>query len=219
MKLRWPAPERNKAPILDVLRRVLPDKGTLLEIASGTGQHVAYFAEQLPHLRFVPSDINLANLESIRAHREELLARPQTSSGGSTFRSSAAEDPAASTSNVLEPREIDVRSSEWAVGKVEAIFCANMIHIAPWSCTVGLLDGVGRNLTVPGVFVLYGPFKVAGRHTAPSNEEFDRTLRARDETWGVRDVEAVQELAGAQGLVLDERVAMPSNNQCLVFRR
>lgn len=207
MKLRWPAPERNKAPILDVLRRVLPEKGTLLEIASGTGQHVAYFAEQLPHLRFVPSDINLANLESIRAHREELLARPEASPG------------VGPDSNVLEPREIDVRSSDWAVGKVEAIFCANMIHIAPWSCTVGLLDGVGRNLTVPGVFVLYGPFKVAGRHTAPSNEEFDQTLRARDESWGVRDVEAVEELASAQGLVLDERVAMPSNNQCLVFRR
>lgn len=207
MKLRWPAPERNKAPILDVLRRVLPEKGTLLEIASGTGQHVAYFAEQLPHLRFVPSDINLANLESIRAHREELLARPAVSPGGGP------------DSNVLEPREIDVRSSEWAVGKVEAIFCANMIHIAPWSCTVGLLHGVGRNLTVPGVFVLYGPFKVGGQHTAPSNEEFDQTLRTRDESWGVRDVEAVEELAAAQGLVLDERVAMPSNNQCLVFRR
>jgi hypothetical protein len=207
MKLCWPAPERNKTPILDVLRRVLPEKGTLLEIASGTGQHVAYFAEQLPHLYFVPSDINLANLESIRAHRDELLTRADTSAATGT------------ENNVLEPREIDVRSSDWAVGKVEAIFCANMIHIAPWSCTVGLLDGVGRNLTVPGVFVLYGPFKVAGRHTAPSNEEFDLTLRARDETWGVRDVEAVTALAEAQGLVLDERVAMPSNNQCLVFRR
>jgi hypothetical protein len=206
MKLCWPAPERNKAPILDVLRRVLPARGTLLEIASGTGQHVAYFAEQLPHLRFVPSDINLANLESIRAHRDELRSRAGASTG--TW-----------ADNVLEPREIDVRSSEWAVGKVEAIFCANMIHIAPWSCAVGLLDGVGRNLTVPGVFVLYGPFKVGGKHTAPSNEEFDLTLRARDETWGVRDVEAVEELARAQGLVLDELVAMPSHNQCLVFRR
>jgi len=195
MKLSWPAPERNKAPILDVLRRVLPVRGTLLEIASGTGQHVSFFAEQLPQLRFVPSDINLANLESIRAHRAE------------------------AGDNVLEPREIDVRSSDWAVGKVEAIFCANMIHIAPWTCTVGLIDGVGRNLTVPGVFVLYGPFKVGGQHTAASNEDFDRTLRAHDETWGVRDVEAVAALAEAQGLLLDERVAMPANNQCLVFRR
>jgi hypothetical protein len=206
MKLSWPAPERNKAPILDVLRRVLPVRGTLLEIASGTGQHVAFFAEQLPQLRFVPSDINLANLESIRAHRDELRSRTQACA-------STAGD------NVLEPREIDVRSSDWAVGKVEAIFCANMIHIAPWSCTVGLLDGVGRNLTVPGVFVLYGPFKVGGRHTSASNEEFDRTLRARDESWGVRDVEAVAALAEAQGLVLDERVELPANNQCLVFRR
>ena len=206
MKLSWPAPERNKAPILDVLRRVLPARGTLLEIASGTGQHVAFFAEQLPQLRFVPSDINLANLESIRAYRDELRASTQAGA-------SSAGD------NVLEPREIDVRSSDWAVGKVEAIFCANMIHIAPWTCTVGLLEGVGRNLTVPGVFVLYGPFKVAGQHTSASNEEFDRTLRARDETWGVRDVEAVASLAEAQGLVLDERVELPANNQCLVFRR
>jgi len=195
MKVSWPAPERNKAPILDVLRRVLPARGTVLEIASGTGQHVAYFARQLPLLRFVPSDINLANLESIRAHREE------------------------SGDNVLEPREIDVRSSDWAVGKVEAILCSNMIHIAPWSCAVGLLEGVGRNLTVPGVFVLYGPFKVGGHHTASSNEEFDRDLRARDDSWGVRDVEAVAELAAAQGLVLDERVEMPANNMVLVFRR
>jgi SAM-dependent methyltransferase len=195
MKLRWPAPERNKAPILDVLRRVLPERGTVLEIASGTGQHIAYFARELPQLRFVPSDINLANLESIRAHRAE------------------------AGDNVLEPREIDVRSSDWAVGKVEAILCSNMIHIAPWSCAVGLLEGVGRNLTVPGVFVLYGPFKLGGVHTAPSNEAFDRDLKARDESWGVRDVEAVEELASAQGLTLDECVQMPANNQILVFRR
>jgi hypothetical protein len=195
MKQSWPAPERNKAPILEVLRRVLPERGTVLELASGTGQHVTYFAAELPHLRFVPSDVDPDNLHSIRAHVLE-----------------AGE-------NVLEPREIDVRSSDWSVGKVEAIFCANMVHIAPWSCAVGLLEGVGRNLTSPGVFVLYGPFKVDGAHTSESNAAFDASLRARDPSWGVRDVEAIAQLAEAEGLTLDERVQMPANNLCLVFRK
>ncbi|MDB4987790.1 MAG: hypothetical protein JWN04_2968 [Myxococcaceae bacterium] len=195
MKQSWSAPERNKEPLLQVLQRVLPERGTLLEVASGSGQHVAYFAQQLPQLRFVPSDIDPNNLESIRAYAAD------------------------AGDNVLEPREIDVRSSEWPVGKVEAIFCANMIHIAPWSCTVGLLDGVGRNLTVPGVFVLYGPFRFDGQHTSQSNADFDLSLRARDPSWGVRDAEAVEELAHEVGLTLDERIAMPANNYCLVFRR
>jgi len=195
MKQCWPAPERNKGPILEVLRRVLPDKGTVLEIASGTGQHVAFFAEHFPHLRFVPSDVDPDNLESIRAW--------------------ATEAP----ENVLAPRLIDVRSSEWSVGCVEAIFCANMIHIAPWTCTTGLLEGVGRNLEDHGVFVLYGPFKFAGEHTSESNAQFDASLKARDPEWGVRDAEAVEELAREVGLKLVEKVAMPANNWCLVFRR
>ena len=195
MKQCWPAPERNKEPILGVLRRVLPERGTLLELASGSGQHIAYFARRLPELRFVPSDVDPSNLESIRAYRTE-----------------AGE-------NLLEPREIDVRSSEWAVGKVEAIYCANLIHIAPWSCCVGLLGGVGRNLTSPGVFVLYGPFRIGGAHTSESNAEFDRGLRMQDPEWGVRDLEAVEELARSVGITLQERVAMPANNYCLVFTR
>jgi hypothetical protein len=195
MKQRWTAPERNKDPILEVLARVLPDKGTLLEIASGSGQHIAYFAQKLPALRFVPTDVDPNNLASISIYAEE------------------------AGDNVLEPRELDVRSNEWPVGKVEAIFCANMIHIAPWSCTVGLLDGVGRNLTTPGVFVLYGPFRFEGQHVSQSNVEFDASLRARDASWGVRDAEAVVALAEAAGLRLDETVPMPANNHCLVFRR
>ncbi len=189
----WPAPERNKEPILEVLKRVLPERGTVLELASGSGQHIAHFARALPALRFVPSDVDPSNLESVRAYRAE------------------------AGDNLLEPREIDVRSSDWAVGKVEAIYCANMIHIAPWACCVGMFEGVGRNLTSPGVFVLYGPFRIAGAHTAQSNVEFDRALRERDPEWGVRDLEAVEELARKAGLRLRERVAMPANNQCLVF--
>ena len=195
MKMCWSAPERNKDPILDVLRRVLPERGTVLELASGSGQHIVHFARHLPHLRFVPSDVSAENLASIRAYLRE------------------------ASDNLLEPREIDVRSSDWAVGKVEAIYCANMIHIAPWACTVGLLDGVNRNLTLPGVFILYGPFRVGGEHTSESNAAFDRDLRARNPAWGVRDLEAVVELASERGLRLGEQIAMPANNQCLVFRR
>jgi Protein of unknown function (DUF938) len=192
--MRWPAPERNKLPILDVLRRVLPAKGTVLEIASGSGQHIAFFSQQLPHLRWLPSDMDADNLASIRAYREQ----------GESF---------------LPPREIDVRSSDWDVGCVEAVYCANMIHIAPWSCSEGLLEGVGRNLDDAGVFVLYGPFRVGGQHTSPSNAEFDASLKARDPSWGVRDLEAVESLATAHGLKLRERVQMPANNLCLVFSR
>jgi hypothetical protein len=192
--MRWPAPERNKVPILEVLKRVLPDKGTVLEIASGSGQHIAYFSEQLPHLHWLPSDCDEANLASIRAYRAE----------GARF---------------LAPRVIDVRSGDWQVGCVEAIYCANMIHIAPWSCTEGLIDGVARNLEDAGVFVLYGPFRIAGQHTAPSNEAFDASLKERDPSWGVRDLEAVTALARRHGLALRERSEMPANNQCLVFAR
>ncbi|HEY6882129.1 MAG TPA: DUF938 domain-containing protein [Polyangiales bacterium] len=190
----WPAPERNKAPILEVLTRVLPARGTVLEIASGSGQHIAYFSQHLPHLQWLPSDTDPQNLASIRAYREQ----------GARF---------------LPPREIDVRSSDWQVGCVEAVYCANMIHITPWACTEGLIDGVGRNLERQGVFVLYGPFRIDGAHTALSNEEFDASLKARDPSWGVRDLEAVCALASVRSLTLRERVAMPANNQCLVFTR
>jgi hypothetical protein len=191
--MKWAAPERNKDPILEVLKRVLPAKGTVLEIASGSGQHVAYFSQQLPHLKWLPSDPDPENLASIRAYRQQ--------------------------GSFLEPRLIDVRSSDWDVGCVEAVFCANMIHIAPWACTEGLIEGVGRNLEDAGVFVLYGPFRIGGQHTAPSNQEFDASLRARDPSWGVRDLEAVEALAAKRDLMLRERVAMPANNQTLVFTR
>lgn len=195
MKASWEAPERNKQPILEVLRRVLPARGTVLELASGTGQHIAYFARELPHLLFLPSDVDPENLASIRGYQAE------------------------GDGNILPPREIDVRSHAWQVGPVDAIFSANMIHIAPWPCCVGLMDGVRRNLTRGGVLVLYGPFRIGGEHTAESNARFDTSLRARNPAWGVRDLEAVTELAEAAGLALVERVAMPANNFCLVYRR
>ncbi|HET6282790.1 MAG TPA: DUF938 domain-containing protein [Polyangia bacterium] len=196
MKEIWPAAERNKQPILEVLRRVLPAEGTVLEVASGTGQHAAFFASQLPALSWQPSDIDDQNLVSIRAWVDE-----------------------ARRSNLRPPCKLDVTQPDWGVGTVEAIFNANMIHIAPWACCVGLVAGVGRHLAPSGVLVMYGPFRVGGAHTAVSNAEFDLSLKSRDPQWGVRDCEAVTALAEEAGLKLQERVPMPANNQILVFTR
>jgi SAM-dependent methyltransferase len=195
-KLSWPAPERNKQPILSVLERVLPASGTLLEIASGTGQHAAYFARRLPGLVYQPSDIDDANLASIRAWVAE-----------------------AALPNLLSPVRLDVCEAVWPSGTVDAIYNANLVHISPWECTVGLLQGAARYLSASGVLVLYGPYRIGGEHTAPSNASFDADLRARDSRFGVRDLEAVSALAAEHGFALLERVEMPANNQTLVFRR
>jgi hypothetical protein len=125
----------------------------------------------------------------------------------------------AGVSNLRPPLRIDVTDATWPVTTVDAIVNANMIHIAPWACCVGLLRGAGRHLAANGVLVLYGPYRIAGQHTAPSNAAFDAELRARDPSWGVRDLEVIAEVAAAQGLVLLERVAMPANNLVLVFVR
>ena len=196
MKQVWPAPERNKAPILEVLSRVFPRTGRALELASGSGQHAVFFARAFPGLSWLPTDIDDANLASIRAWVEE------------------AELP-----NLEAPRLLDVCSDDWGTGQVDAVFNANMVHIAPWECCEGLLSGVGRVLSPGGIFVLYGPFRVAGAHTAASNAAFDESLRARDPRFGVRDLESVCQLAQAAGLRFRERVEMPANNQCLVFER
>jgi len=195
-KLTWPAPERNKQPILSVLQRVLPASGTLLELASGTGQHATYFAEQLPDWTIQPSDLDPANLASISGWvRESKLP------------------------NLREPLRIDVCDDDWGIDRVEAIYNANLIHIAPWAAAVGLLRGAGRALSVAGVLVIYGPFRVAGQHTAPSNESFDEGLRQRDPSWGVRDLEQLLDLAEEHHLTLRERIEMPANNQTLVLGR
>lgn len=195
MKLCWPAPERNKTPILAVLREELPPSGTVLEIASGSGQHATYFAANLPGLVWQPSDIDDDNLASIRAHVDE-----------------------AALGNLREPMRLDVREGDWRC-TVDVIFNANMVHIAPFSAAEALFAGAGRHLTAQGVLVMYGPFKIGGAHTAESNEAFDRDLKARDDRWGVRDLEALEGLAASVGLGLVRRVEMPANNQTVVFRR
>lgn len=191
-----PAAERNKGPILEVLRRVLPDEGTVLEIASGSGQHAVFFAEHLPGLVFQPSDANAETLGSVRAWIAE-----------------------SGVTNVNDPVVLDVRSDPWPVTEAAAVVSINMIHIAPWEATLGLLDGAARILHAGGVLVLYGPFRRGGEHTAPSNAAFDESLRARDPAWGVRDLDEVSAEAATRGLALDDVVEMPANNLTVVFRR
>jgi SAM-dependent methyltransferase len=196
MQQHWPAPERNKAPILDVLRRSLPSGGRLLEVASGSGQHAVFFAEALPSWTWLPSDVDPQNLASVAAYVRE-----------------------AALPNLEQPRSLDVCADDWGVGELDALFNANMIHIAPWACAEGLMRGAGRHLREGGVLILYGPFRIGGVHTAPSNETFDADLKRRNPSWGVRDLEAVVELARSSGLQHRETIAMPANNQCVVFQR
>jgi SAM-dependent methyltransferase len=191
-----PAAERNKDPILAVLRRVLPQSGLVLEIASGTGQHVVHFARALPGLTWQPSEADPRMRPSIAGWLAE-----------------------SGLANVLPPLDLDVCRPEWPIDHVEAIVCINMIHISPWQATEQLLAGCGRILRPGGVLYLYGPYRRGGRHTAPSNEAFDASLRQRDPQWGVRDLETVVEAASGHGMELSEVVEMPANNLSVVFVR
>ena len=191
-----PSPERNKQAILEVLARVLPASGLVLEIGSGTGQHVAHFAKALPALTFQPSEVDAARHASIAAWiAHESLA------------------------NVRPPIAFEVTQLPWPVRAADAIVCINVIHISPWEATAALMRGAGEILPPGGVLVTYGPYGRDGRHTAPSNEEFDASLKARDPSWGVRDLEVAAAAAKKEGLELEEVVAMPANNFTVVFRR
>jgi SAM-dependent methyltransferase len=194
--LTYPAPERNKDPILEVLRRVLPRRGTVLEVASGTGQHVVHFAQHLPDLKWLPTDPEFQ-------HRESIGARIA----------------AAGLSNITPPLTLDVLERPWPIEGTDAIVCINMIHIAPWQAALALLEEAGNLLPPGGALYLYGPYQNEGRHTAPSNEAFDADLRRRNAQWGVRNLQDVQLEASRYGLTLDEVVAMPANNLSVVFRR
>jgi SAM-dependent methyltransferase len=194
--LQAAATERNRQPILDVLRRVLPPTGVVLAIASGTGQHVAFFARQLPALRWQPSDPAPVHLDSI-----------------------AAWTVASGVDNVAAPLPLDVEVAPWPVAHADAILNINMLHIAPWSAAEALFRGAAQLLPPAGVLFLYGPFKRQGRHTAESNARFDERLRAEDPRWGVRDLGDVQALAAAAGFSAPEVIAMPANNLSLVFHR
>ena len=194
--LTAPAPERNKGPILEVLRNVLPPEGLVLEIASGTGQHVVHFARALPGLVWQPSDPD----PQMRASIEAWTA-------------------GARLSNVRPPLALDVLVQPWPVAQADALVCINMVHISPWASSEALLAGAASLLPPGAPVVLYGPYRRGGVHTAASNEAFDADLRRRNPEWGVRDLEAVAALAARRRLALEEIVEMPANNLSLVLRR
>ena len=191
-----PAVARNKSVILEVLRRVLPSSGLVLEVAAGTGEHAVHFAAALPHLQWLPSDPDPIALSSIRAHVQ-----------------------ASGLTNVLPPVQLDASTSSWPGAQADAVIVVNVVHIAPWSATEGLMAGASSLLPRDGLLYLYGPFKEDGRHTSLGNETFDADLRARNPEWAVRDVDDVTRIAATRGLRLAERIAMPANNLSLLFRR
>ena len=191
------AAARNSAPILEVLKRVLPVNGVVLEIGCGTGEHAVHFAGAMPSLTWLPSD-------------------PDCDARVSTARWIKF----AELSNVLPPLDIDVRAKSWGVEQTapfDAIVSLNMVHIAPWAASLGLFAGAGRLLRVGGLLFLYGPFMRDGVHNAPSNAAFDASLKARNPSWGVRDIAELERVGESSGLSLRETIAMPANNMSLVF--
>jgi hypothetical protein len=185
-----PAAARNRDAILAVMRDVLPARGTVLEVASGSGEHAMHFAAAFPGLVFQPSDPDADARASIDAW----------AAGAPNVRPAIALDAAAA----------------WPALRADVVLCINMIHIAPWAACEGLVRGAAA---LDAMLVLYGPFRRGGRHTAPSNAEFDASLRARDPAWGVRDIDAVAALAAAAGFAAPEVTEMPANNLTVVFRR
>jgi hypothetical protein len=207
-RLSSAACERNRQPMLEVLRRVLAPTGRALEVASGTGQHVAWFARHLPGWTWQPTDLEERSFASIAAW----------CFGDETEGTLGDESPA--LVNVEPPRRLDVREVPWSVeGPFDAIVCANMLHIASWACCAALMQGAARHLADSGVLVTYGPYLVEGEPAAPSNLAFDADLRARDRAWGLRQLGDVAAEAARAGLRLRERVTMPANNLMLVFAR
>ncbi len=191
-----PAAARNREPILRVLRDCLPSSAFVLEIASGTGEHAVWFSSALPGLTWQPTDHDDEALSSITAWRDK-----------------------ASTPNLLPPLWLDAAADNWPIAKAGAVVAINMVHIAPWAATEGLIAGAARVLTQGGLLFLYGPFREGEVHISAGNAAFDADLRARDPSWGIRDIDEISALAGQHGFTTAERIAMPANNLSVVFRR
>lgn len=190
------AAARNAAPLLEVLRGVLPPSGLMLEVASGTGQHAARGVEAFPGWRWQPSEVDPSRLASIEAYRR-----------------------AAGAENFLAPLRLDVAARPWPVTRADAVLVVNLTHISPWAATLGLLAGAAEVLPPGAPLVVYGPFKVGGEAAPESNRRFDVSLRQRDPRWGLRDMEVVEEEASRAGLEPEARHPMPANNWTLVLRR
>jgi hypothetical protein len=189
-----PATARNRQPILAVLERILPESGRVLEVASGTGEHAAWFATALPGLEWQPSDPDAEMRASIAAHTTGLV-------------------------NVPAPLDLDCARHPWPTVEADAVVCVNLAHVAPWAASIGLLGGSARLLDSGQVLYIYGPFTRGGRHTAASNAVFDAALRRHDPAWGVRDLDEIAQRAAGLELKLEEVVEMPSNNLSAVFRK
>jgi len=187
---------RNAGPISELLRDVLPARGLALEVASGTGEHVLHFAREFPKLLWQPSDPEPGALRSIEAWRIE-----------------------AGLFNLLPAVALDARAADWPVARADAVLAINMVHISPWAATTGLMRGAGRLLEEGAPLYLYGAYRQAGVPTAPSNEAFDESLKARDPEWGLRDLDDVVAEAEKNGFRLDRVVPMPANNLSVVLRR
>jgi SAM-dependent methyltransferase len=191
-----PSAERNKGPIAEILMRVLLAQGEVLEVSSGTGQHVLHFAQAMPRIRWQPTERDADALKSIASW----LGQPLPP-------------------NVSAPLRLDVHDASWPVHDVAAVVCINMIHIAPPSATEALMRGAADVIAPGGLLFLYGPYRRQGRHTSPSNEAFDAQLRARNPQWGVRNLEDVVDLASSVGLELEQIHDMPANNLAVIFRK
>ncbi len=189
-----PATERNRDPILAILQRLQPARGTVLEIASGTGEHIVHFARSLPKLAWQPSDPDAEARASIDAWADALQLP-----------------------NLRPAIDLDAAAPIWPIARADAILCINMIHISPWAATIGLMAGAARLLPAGAPFFLYGPYRREGVPTAPSNEGFDQSLKARDPRWGLRDLEEV--VAEARGFALEQVIEMPANNLSVILRR
>ncbi|MDE0991725.1 MAG: DUF938 domain-containing protein [Rhodospirillales bacterium] len=199
-RLDYPATGRNQEVILDVLKEALPNLGTVLEVASGSGQHITYFAHQIPQLKWQPSDTDAAARASIDAWRNEMGV----------------------TDVVHNPIYLDASVDIWSLGHIKdlnAIMSINMIHISAWEACLGLLRNASRVLPAGGVLYLYGPFKVGGVHIAPSNAEFDLSLQSQNSAWGVRNLDDVAEEALKQSFQLMKTIRMPANNFSVIFHK
>lgn len=195
MLVPHPSVQRNREPILKVIRTVLPDSGLVVEIASGSGAHAAWFAPRLPGLRWQPTDGDPESAAHIEQWRTECGA-----------------------TNLLPPIHLDA-AAVWPIERADAVVCINMIHISPWESTLGLLAGAGRALRPGGVLYLYGPYRINGQQTAPSNARFEGWLKSLDERFGVRDLGEITAIAQTHGLRLTEKIAMPANNFSVVFEK
>jgi len=196
LKRHAPATERNREPIARVLASELPEKGRVLEVASGSGEHAVFFTRKFPGLKWHPSDPDEAALNSIAAWVEE-----------------------SGLANIARPIFLDASAEDWSIDRADAVLCFNMIHISPWEATVGLFRGSSQLLANGAPLILYGPFVEAGVETAPSNLAFDQNLKGRNSAWGLRSLDAIDELADKHGFDRTLRQEMPANNLILTYRK